>query len=85
MNKIEIEKIKIFVNDVFMYEAVKRVLLAETEVDYTEIAKEYANNEDLGAKTRALAEGKAFIEKGFNKLQEFVINESKVVKKNRAI
>lgn len=82
---LENEKIKAFVNDTFMYEAVKKVLLGETEVDYTEIAKEHANNEDLGAKTRALAEGKAFIEKGFNKLQEFVKNEGGVVKKNRAI
>lgn len=85
MNNLGNEKIKAFVNDPLMYEAVKKVLLAETEVDFTEIAKEHLDNETLGAKTRALAEGRAFIEKGFTKLQEFVTSEGNNIKKNRAI
>lgn len=85
MNNLEKEKVIAFVNDVIMYEAVKKVLLSETQIDYTEIAKEIESNENLGAKTRALAEGKNFIENGFNKLLEYQKGETAPHKKNRAI
>ena len=79
------EKLKAFVNDTLMFEVVKKFLLSETEVDYSEIAKEFPDNENLGAKTRALAEGRAFIEKGFHKLLEYQKNDIIINKKNRAI
>lgn len=85
MNNLEREKVMAFVSDEIMYEAVKKVLLKETEVDYQEIAKEIESNENLGAKTRALAEGKNFIEKGFSKLLEFRKGDIIISKKNRAI
>lgn len=81
----ERENVLAFLENGIMYEAVKKVLLSVTDVSYPELAEEIKDNSLLGAKMRALAEGKSFIEKGFEKLEEFNKSITSTKQTNKAI
>ena len=85
LTQAETDNIRIFLENGIMSGAVKKVLLSVTEVSYEELAEQFPDNQVLGAKLRALAEGKVFLEKGFDKLTEFTKNGIINKRKNPAI
>lgn len=85
LTDIERQKVRVFLEDEEMCEAVKKVLLAVADVSPTELALQYTSNENLGAVTRALAAGKKFVEQGFDKLLEYQKRDIIMKKKNKAL
>lgn len=85
MNDLEQSKIRDFVADELMYKAVKKVLLSVTEVNLDKYADYANNNEQLGEEVRAMAKGKKFVEKGFEKLLGYEKGETPTKRKNPAI
>ena len=81
LTNIEKDNVRIFLENGIMYSVIKKVLLSVTEVPYPELAEELKDNQHLGEKIRAMAEGRTFIEKGFDKLTEY--QKSDIIKKTK--
>lgn len=86
MNLSELEKDKIrgFLADDVMREAVKKVLLSITELDYKDQADRLSDLE-LGQVVRGSVQGKVFVEQGFEKLLDYQKAETPSKKVNKAL
>jgi aspartate/tyrosine/aromatic aminotransferase len=84
MNDIEKDKINAFLADDVMCKAVEKVLISVIDIDFKDYT-DRLNNDELGAKVRAVTEAKIFISQGFDKLLEFKKGETHIKSKNKAI
>ena len=70
MNIIE-EKIRQFLEDEIMYNAVKTAILDNFDLNKIDYSEERTTNENLGQITRAMIEGKDLVQKAFQNMEAY--------------